>query len=44
MQGKALWYVGPGRAELREEEIAAPRSGEESPDRLKEATRAAIPT
>src|SRR4030081_3371959 len=28
MQGKALWYVGPGRAELREEEIAAPKPGE----------------
>ena len=28
MQGKALWYVGPGRAELRAEEIAAPEPGE----------------
>jgi NADPH:quinone reductase-like Zn-dependent oxidoreductase len=28
MQGKALWYVGPGRAELREEMVAAPASGE----------------
>src|SRR5712692_3365848 len=28
MQGKALWYVGPGRAELREEVVAAPRPGE----------------
>src|SRR5262245_21760508 len=28
MQGKALWYVGPGRAELREEPIAAPKAGE----------------
>src|SRR5215471_3511272 len=28
MQGKALWYVGPGRAELRAEEVAAPASGE----------------
>src|SRR3984893_4720085 len=27
MQGKALWYVGPGRAELREETVAAPASG-----------------
>jgi NADPH:quinone reductase-like Zn-dependent oxidoreductase len=30
MQGKALWYVGPGRAELRAEEIAAPKPGEVS--------------
>ena len=28
MQGTALWYVGPGRAELRAEEIAAPSPGE----------------
>ena len=28
MQGKALWYVGPGQAELREETVAAPQSGE----------------
>ena len=28
MQGKALWYVGPGRAELREEKIAASKPGE----------------
>ena len=28
MQGKALWYVGPGRAELQEEAIAAPKPGE----------------
>ena len=28
MAGKALWYVGPGRAELRAEEIAAPKAGE----------------
>jgi threonine dehydrogenase-like Zn-dependent dehydrogenase len=28
MQGTALWYVGPGRAELRAEEIAAPKPGE----------------
>jgi NADPH:quinone reductase-like Zn-dependent oxidoreductase len=28
MQSKALWYVGPGRAELREETIAAPKPGE----------------
>src|SRR6476660_1940476 len=28
MQGKALWYVGPGRAELREEKIAASKHGE----------------
>jgi NADPH:quinone reductase-like Zn-dependent oxidoreductase len=28
MQGKALWYVGPGRAELREEAVAAPKAGE----------------
>lgn len=26
MQGKALWYVGPGRAELREETVAAPKA------------------
>ncbi len=25
---KALWYIGPGRAELREETLAAPGSGE----------------
>ena len=28
MQGKALWYVGPGRAELRAEGIPAPKPGE----------------
>src|SRR5215470_16153373 len=28
MQGKALWYVEPGRAELRAEEVAAPAPGE----------------
>src|SRR5207244_6554210 len=28
MQGKALWYVGPGRAELQEEAIAAPEPGQ----------------
>jgi hypothetical protein len=28
MHSKALWYVGPGRAELREETIAAPKPGE----------------
>jgi NADPH:quinone reductase-like Zn-dependent oxidoreductase len=28
MRGKALWYVGPGRAELREEAVAAPKAGE----------------
>src|SRR4029077_15211687 len=28
IQGKALWYVGPGRAELQEEAIAAPQPGE----------------
>ena len=28
MQCKALWYVGPGRAELREEKIAASKPGE----------------
>src|SRR5258707_4563785 len=28
IQGKALWYVGPGRAELQEEAIAAPEPGE----------------
>jgi NADPH:quinone reductase-like Zn-dependent oxidoreductase len=28
MLGKALWYVGCGRAELREETVAAPRDGE----------------
>jgi threonine dehydrogenase-like Zn-dependent dehydrogenase len=28
MQATALWYVGPGRAELRKEEIAAPTNGE----------------
>jgi NADPH:quinone reductase-like Zn-dependent oxidoreductase len=28
MQGKALWYVAPGRAELREEMVDAPESGE----------------
>jgi NADPH:quinone reductase-like Zn-dependent oxidoreductase len=28
MQGTALWYVAPGRAELRTEEVAAPAPGE----------------
>src|ERR671935_1146656 len=28
MRGKALWYVEPGRAELREEPVAAPKDGE----------------
>ena len=28
MHSKALWYAGPGRAELREETIAAPQPGE----------------
>src|SRR6266850_1207063 len=28
MQAKALWYVAPGRAELREEAVAAPAAGE----------------
>jgi NADPH:quinone reductase-like Zn-dependent oxidoreductase len=28
MRGKALWYVGRGRAELREEIVAAPKHGE----------------
>jgi hypothetical protein len=28
MPGKALWYVGPGRTELREEAVAAPKAGE----------------
>src|ERR671937_1500124 len=28
MRGKALWYVEPGRAELREEAVAAPKDGE----------------
>jgi NADPH:quinone reductase-like Zn-dependent oxidoreductase len=28
MRGKALWYVGPGRAELREERVAAREAGE----------------
>jgi NADPH:quinone reductase-like Zn-dependent oxidoreductase len=28
MQGKALWYVAPGRAELREETVEAPEAGE----------------
>jgi NADPH:quinone reductase-like Zn-dependent oxidoreductase len=27
MQGKALWYVAPGRAELRAEEVPAPKAG-----------------
>ena len=27
-EGQALWYVGPGRAELREEMVAAPEPGE----------------
>ena len=28
MHGKALWYVAPGRAELREEPVSAPEPGE----------------
>jgi hypothetical protein len=28
MHGKALWYVAPGRAELRDEPISAPKPGE----------------
>src|SRR5262249_19619187 len=28
MQGKALWYVAPGRAELRAEEAPVPKAGE----------------
>jgi hypothetical protein len=28
MQGRALWYVGPGRAELRDEAVAAPKGSE----------------
>ena len=28
MQASALWHVGPGRAELRDEAIAAPSAGE----------------
>jgi NADPH:quinone reductase-like Zn-dependent oxidoreductase len=28
MAGKALWHIGPGRAELREEAVAAPQAGE----------------
>jgi NADPH:quinone reductase-like Zn-dependent oxidoreductase len=28
MQAKALWYIAPGRAELRQEAVAAPKSGE----------------
>jgi hypothetical protein len=28
MAGKALWYVGPGRTELRDEAVAAPEAGE----------------
>jgi hypothetical protein len=28
MQGKALWYVAPGRAELREETVAGSKPGE----------------
>ena len=28
MRGKALWYVAPGRAELREETVDAPKAGE----------------
>jgi hypothetical protein len=28
VQGKALWYVGSGQAELREESVAAPGTGE----------------
>src|SRR5216684_1316883 len=27
MRGKALWYVGCGRAELRDEVVAAPKDG-----------------
>jgi threonine dehydrogenase-like Zn-dependent dehydrogenase len=28
MRGKALWYVGPGRAELREEGVPVPKAGD----------------
>src|SRR5437870_1807716 len=28
MQAKALWYVAPGRAALRDEAVAAPAAGE----------------
>lgn len=28
MRGRALWYVAPGAAELREEPVGAPRAGE----------------
>ena len=28
MRGKALWYVGPGRAELREEAVPALKTGD----------------
>lgn len=28
MHAKALWYVGPGEAELRDEKVPAPRDGE----------------
>jgi NADPH:quinone reductase-like Zn-dependent oxidoreductase len=28
MQGKALWYIAPGRAELRAEAVASPAAGE----------------
>jgi len=28
MHGKALWYVAPGRAELRDEPVSAPKPGE----------------
>src|SRR5437763_6097184 len=28
MQAKALWYIAPGRAELRAEAVAAPAAGE----------------
>jgi hypothetical protein len=28
MQGTALWYVGPGRSELREQAVAEPKPGE----------------
>ena len=28
MQAKALWYVAPGRSELREEAVAEPAAGE----------------
>src|SRR5215469_7152585 len=28
IEGKALWYLAPGRAELRAEEVPAPKAGE----------------